>query len=139
MVSSVARRKDPSQTLVTASTYYTLTYEALETPDVGITYSGGVFTFTEAGIYQVNATQHFSSISANPQLRLAFMVNGVIYLYQVSGGVSSSLSQSVSLNRSWRFAIGDTLQIQGFSTNANQQAYGGSSRYSVIDITKIAP
>ena len=138
-VPSISRRKDTPQTLTTASTYYTITWEALERPDVGITYSGGVFTFTEAGLYQVNVTQHFSPITANPQFRLAFTVNGLVYLYQVGGGVSSTLSQSVSLARVWRFEVGDTLAIQAYSTNANQAAYGGASRYSVIDITKIAP
>lgn len=135
----IARYKSVAQTLTTANTYYTLTYESEDEPGVGIAYAGGVFTFSEAGVYQVNMVQHFSAMTGNPQLRFTFLVNGASNGYQVSGGISAVLSESLSMSKAWRFAAGDTLAMQAYCSNAGQAAYGSSARYSFIDITKIAP
>ena len=130
-----ARLKSVPQTLTAAATYYTLTYETDQANGTGITYSNGIFTVSRAGVYQVNAFQHFT-LTGTAQVRLAMNVDGASSATAISSPAATSVT--LTLGRSWRMNAGSTFSITAQGSTAGQVAYGSSAAYSTVDITLIA-
>jgi hypothetical protein len=133
----ISRAKTTSQTMATASTYYTITYDVEEAGNVpgDITYAAGIFTFPSGGVYHLDVGIHFQ-ISTVANLALSPMFNASrMALFTLNLTQNGSLG----LSRVWHFNPGDTFSMQAQSSLANTIAYGAGTKYSFIDITRIGP
>lgn len=130
-------RKPASQTLTTANTSYTITYDTVVENEGGIGYSAGIFTVPVAGKYQVNFDQHLQ-VTGNPTFTTYLNKNGTAVKVQSFGGQSTN--RNIQLSKAIKLAAGDTISLQIRSTVANCVAYGtasSGSAYSTVDITLI--
>ena len=57
--------KSTAQAMPTASTWYTCTFENIETNEGGITYANGIFTVPIAGQYMVNWGSHIQGTTTS--------------------------------------------------------------------------
>jgi len=125
-------RKTASQTMPTANTFYTLTYDASSIDEGGISYSSGVFTVPFPGKYQINWNQHFQ-VTGSPSLVINLYQNSLLAAAISNAGQSGN--HNLNLSRLLRCVAGDTIKVQARSSVANTVAYGTSTPYSTFDIT----
>lgn len=128
--------KSAAQSMPTANTWYTATFENIDANEGGITYSGGVFTVPIAGKYQVNFASHIQNTTATSSVTTALVKSGV--------EVASYSYGTTNTNKSWlmskliKCAAGDTLLARCRSNIAGTNMYGAAgTRYTYIDITLV--
>jgi hypothetical protein len=131
----VARSKTAPQVITTAGTFYTLTYETDEANGTGyLDYFNGVFTVPTAGVYLIAVTQHVQSTGGLATFKT--YIGGTLrstFVYQTPANASCSFVLC------WRMAADQTIYVNATHNIANSTMYGGSStRYSYIDITRVA-
>jgi len=135
-----ARNKTTTQNLTAASTYYTVIFEDEDTPSVGITYSGGVFTVPEDGIYQLDLNL-LGAGSATPQMRVSITTTnpseGAVNRGQPAW--NNTGNSMLGFGRSFRMKAGATLTISAWANATGQGITGSSANYSTMSLTKIAP
>lgn len=128
--------KTVAQTMPTANTWYTATFENIEANEGGILSAAGVFTVPVAGKYQVNFGSHIQNTVTNSSLVLGLLKSGATaadFSFSATG-----TNKSWSYSRAVRCAAGDTLSARARSNTPNTNMYGSAgTKYTFIDITWI--
>lgn len=131
-----AAYKSAAQSMAVANTWYTATFENVETNEGGITYSGGVFTVPFPGKYEINFGAHIQGTTSTTTVSLGLLKNGV--------SIADYSQSAVGTNKSWlmnrvvKCAAGDTLYGRARASVAGANMYGASgTRYTYIDVTMV--
>jgi hypothetical protein len=128
--------KTTPQSMPTANTWYTATFENIEASEGGITYAGGVFTVPVAGQYAINFGSHIQGTTSTSTVNTNFVKNGATLADTSSGAVGTN--KSWQLSRTVRCAAGDTLAARTKTNIANANMYGSAgTKYTYIDITLV--
>lgn len=136
VVPHYAAYKTVAQAMPTANTFYTATFENVETNEGGILSASGVFTVPIAGKYQVNFGSHIQGTTSTSSTVLGLLKNGVSAADFSNGAVGTNKSWTYS--RAVKCAAGDTLAARCRASVANANMYGSSgTKYTFIDITWI--
>lgn len=126
---------DADQSVTAASTWTKVEFNTIDDAseyvfNQDVTFSGGTATITHAGIYQVNTSVRVDSLTADSgYFILAFRINGattgVSDTYFLSQRYGASY-QSFTLSDIFKCAVGDTLDVWGFSSNDASWHYNGN-------------
>jgi len=131
-----AAYKSTAQAMPVANTWYTTTFENVETSEGGFLYSGGVFTVPMAGKYQINFASHIQNTTTTSSVTLGLVKNGVSIADSSNGAVGNN--KSFDMNRLVKCAAGDTLYARIRTNTAGTTMYGAAgARYTYIDITLV--
>ena len=108
----------------------------LVSEEVGITVVGGIFTFSQAGIYEIDANVTIFQAAAPPEdVDIIAFLNGATALLQSRMRTSVTDAgdlESVSVSFLVSIAAGDTLDIRNISVGPRQlQGY--------VTVIRIAP
>lgn len=128
----MSRSKSFAQTL-TANTWTVIGFDVEDTGTVGISYSGGIFQLSQAGIYQVNIVAYFNGATTGNAQISAYVgsVRWSLLLAPLTGNLSFAQSRAIKM------AATDTVSVQA-NISAGGSVYGSSSRWTTIDITRIS-
>jgi hypothetical protein len=136
----ISKNKTISQNLTTASTWYTVIFEEDMQPPVGITYSGGIFTVPEDGIYHLDVHLLCGGVAATATRMAVTVTNpseaAVNYGNPAWNGQGNSM---MNYSRAIRMKAGATVNIQAWAGATGQNVTGSSVNYSTMSLAKIAP
>lgn len=95
-----------------------------------VTFSGGTATITHAGIYQVNTSVRVDALTTDSgYFILAFRMNGTTDFsadtYFLTQRYNASY-QSFTISDIFKCAVGDTLEVWGFSSNDSSWHFASS-------------
>lgn len=126
---------DADQSVSAAATWTKVEFDNVDTSseylfNQDVTFSGGTATITHAGIYQVNTSIRVDALTTDSgYFILAFRINGATTgasdTYFLTQRYNSTY-QSFTLSDIFKCAVGDTLEVWGFSSNDASWHYSGN-------------